>query len=439
MWAGLVAVIVSLAGMATLASGPLTRPATAGVATAGIAGTASQHFKPGTLPTAASSPLAAAAGVRVEADDRYEDLLLEVRSGDTLDKLFREYDLHLGDLSLLLENATARHYLQTLRPGDRIAVRHEAGRIFDLEREIDITKALQVVRAADGLTYVADVRRLPLERRQNEVAGRINRSLFEAASDAAVSEQLILKLAEMFAWDIDFVRDVGAGDSFTVIYDELWRDGRKLAEGDIVAAEFINRGSRYTAVRFDSGDGSTDYYSADGQPLRKAFLRVPVSFTRISSNFNPSRRHPILNSIRAHRGVDYAAPRGTPVKAAGDGKIIFRGWKSGYGNTVILQHGRGITTLYAHLSAFARDARYGSRVRQGETVAYVGATGLATAPHLHYEYRRNGVPLNPRTVDLPRAEPLKGTQLTAFLNSAKPLIHRLESRRALLAANQYTP
>ena len=187
---------------------------------------------------------------------------------------------------------------------------------------------------------------------------------------------------------------------------------------------------------FEEADGRTAYYSTDGRPMRKAFVRVPVAFTRISSKFNPNRRHPILNTIRAHQGVDYAAPTGTPVHASGDGKVIFRGWKSGYGNTLILQHGGNITTLYAHLSRFAKTSAYGSKVRQGEVIAYVGATGLATAAHLHYEYRKNGLHLNPQTVILPPAEPLRGAELMAFQTTAQPLLARISTRQTALAANR---
>jgi murein DD-endopeptidase MepM/ murein hydrolase activator NlpD len=263
--------------------------------------------------------------------------------------------------------------------------------------------------------------------------------LFEAASTARVSERVVMKLADVFTWDVDFVRDISQGDSFAVVYEELWRDGQKLGEGEVLAAEFINRGRRFTAVRFDDGKSRPAYYTADGRPMRKAFVRAPVAFTRISSGFNPRRRHPILNTIRAHQGVDYAAPSGTPVIAAGDAKVIFRGWRGGYGNTVILQHANGVTTLYAHLSRFGKAARYGARVRQGEVIGYVGATGLATAAHLHYEYRKNGVHLNPRTVTLPDAEPLRGSQLTAFRTDAAGLLAQLEERRTVLAANNIGP
>ena len=188
-------------------------------------------------------------------------------------------------------------------------------------------------------------------------------------------------------------------------------------------------------MRFVDEDGVSDYFTPEGNSVRKAFIRAPVDFTRISSNFNPNRRHPILNTIRAHRGVDYAAPRGTPIKAAGDGKVIFRGVKGGYGNTVILQHGGNITTLYAHLSSFAAKARAGARVRQGETIGFVGATGLATANHLHYEYRLNGVHRNPRTVPLPQAEPIERKYRDAFLAAVPEILAELEQfKRTQLAA-----
>ncbi|MEO8224808.1 MAG: peptidoglycan DD-metalloendopeptidase family protein, partial [Gammaproteobacteria bacterium] len=263
-------------------------------------------------------------------------------------------------------------------------------------------------------------------------------SLFEAAQESRVSEKLIMNMARIFEYDIDFVRDIGAGDQFALVYEELWRDGTKLGEGEVLAAEFVNRGARYTAIRYDDAGGRPAYYTHDGQPMRKAFVRAPVAFTRISSGFNPGRLHPILNTIRAHQGVDYAAPKGTPVKASGDGKIIFRGWKGGYGNTIILQHGGNVTTLYGHLSRFGSRS-YGSRVRQGDVIGFVGATGLATAPHLHYEYRKNGVHLNPSTVILPNAEPLRGQELTAFRSAAQPLLQRLESPGSMLAANQLQP
>lgn len=378
-------------------------------------------------------PAAVAIAPAVPAGPVREETELRVARGDTLDSLFRSAGLSIVDLARILDLPEARRNLRLLRPGDVLAVTHEGDHILAIRREVDLATAFEIVAEADG--YRADLVRLPVEHRQVVAGATITRSLFEAAADARVSDRVVMKLANVFTWDVDFVRDISEGDSFAVVYEEIWRDGQKLGEGEVLAAEFINRGRRYTAVRFDDGSGRPGYYSGEGRPMRKAFVRAPVAFTRISSGFNPRRRHPILNTIRAHQGVDYAAPAGTPVMAAGDAKVIFRGWKGGYGNTVILQHANNVTTLYAHLARFGKSARYGARVRQGEVIGYVGATGLATAAHLHYEYRKNGVHLNPRTVTLPDAEPLAGARLTAFRSEAEGLLGRLEARRTVLAAN----
>jgi murein DD-endopeptidase MepM/ murein hydrolase activator NlpD len=384
-------------------------------------------------PVATARPAPAAVVTALPPVDPIEELELAVQPGDTLDSLFRDANLSTVDLAEILQLDLGRKYLRVLRPDDVLMVRHNGSTILQLHRELDFRTELQVQR--DGTGFHASVVELPLEHRIVMAAGRIRSSLFEAAQESRVSEKLIMKMANIFEYDIDFASDIGAGDEFAMVYEELWRNGTKLGEGEVLAAEFMNRGARYTAIRYEDADGRPSYYTHDGQPMRKAFVRAPVSFTRISSEFNPARRHPILNTIRAHEGVDYAAPKGTPVKASGDGKIIFRGWKGGYGNTIILQHSGNVTTLYGHLSRFGGRG-YGGRVQQGEVIGYVGATGLATAPHLHYEYRKNGVHLNPRTVILPNAEPLRGQELTAFRTSAAPLLQRLEARNTMLAANR---
>jgi murein DD-endopeptidase MepM/ murein hydrolase activator NlpD len=249
--------------------------------------------------------------------------------------------------------------------------------------------------------------------------------LFEAGSQAGISDKLTMDLAGIFEWDIDFIQDVREGDEFTVLYEEVWRDGVKLRNGDIIAAEFVNQGKSYRAARYRDANGRSNYYTPDGHSLRKAFIRAPLNFTRISSNFDPSRRHPILNTIRAHQGVDYAAPVGTPIRAAGDGKVIFRGVQGGYGNVIILQHGGNITTLYGHMSRFA-NKRVGARVAQGEVIGFVGQSGLATGPHLHYEYRINGVHRNPRTVSLPPADPVPAEFQEDFKATTATLWRQLE-------------
>jgi murein DD-endopeptidase MepM/ murein hydrolase activator NlpD len=239
-----------------------------------------------------------------------------------------------------------------------------------------------------------------------------------------------LKLANVFAWDIDFVLDIREGDRFTVVYEQIYQDGRYLRDGEVLAAEFVNGGRTYRAVRFMDDAGHTGYYTPDGKPMRKAFLRAPVEFTRVSSVFNPRRLHPILNLIRGHMGTDYAAPIGTPVHAAGEGRVSFRGQRGGYGNAVVLSHSNSVSTLYGHMSRFAKNIRIGSHVQQGEIIGYVGMTGLATGPHLHYEYLIDGVHKNPQTVQLPGADMLGADALILFREASTPLLATLSAPQA---------
>ena len=221
---------------------------------------------------------------------------------------------------------------------------------------------------------------------------------------------------------------------FRSIYQEDFLDGEKYRDGAILAAEFVNRGESFRAIRYTDATGRADYYSPDGKSVRKAFLRSPVDFRRISSKFQKSRWHPVLGKKRPHRGVDYAASTGTPIKAAGDGKIILRGRKGGYGRTVMIEHGGGIVTLYGHMSRYASKQRHGTRVKQGQTIGYVGKSGLASGPHLHYEFRINGSHRNPLTVKLPSAAPIAKKYRSDFQEKTAPLVARLEILNKTLVA-----
>jgi len=349
------------------------------------------------------------------------DLLVE--RGDTLDRLFRRNSLNLGDLAAMVALPEAAAHLKLLKPGDAIQVTHQDGRVLSLNRELGPIDLLNIAKTPEG--FSARTIERAVETRLVGAHGIIEASLFEASVKAGISDVITMNMAGIFQWDIDFIQDVRVGDSFTVLHEELWRDGVKLDDGRIVAAEFINRGDAFRAARFQDASGRWDYYTPEGRSVRKAFIRAPVDFTRISSNFNPNRRHPVLNTIRAHRGVDYAAPTGTPVKAAGDGKVDFRGKHGGYGNAVILQHGGNITTVYGHLSRFGTP-RIGSRVKQGDVIGYVGQSGLATGPHLHYEYRIGGVHRNPRTVELPAADPVPAEYHTDFQVATAKLWRQLD-------------
>ena len=367
----------------------------------------------------------------------YDKLTLKVGRGDTMEKMFRRNKLDVAELFAIARLDAAGNQFRRIKPGDLFEVEHDNGSIVSLYSKLDLTSALQVTRSADG--FSAEIVERPIELRKRFAYGVIQSSLFESAAQAGLSDKTIMNVAGIFAWDVDFILDIREGDNYYVQFEEIWQDGEYVTDGEIIAAEFNNNGRQIQAIRFKDKNNSTDYFTPTGDSVRKAFIRAPVDFTRISSNFNPKRRHPILNTIRAHRGVDYAAPRGTPIKAAGDGKVIFRGTKSGYGKCVILQHGGNITTLYAHMSNFNAKARLGTRVRQGQIIGYVGKTGLATANHLHYEYRVNGVHRNPRTVSLPDAEPIAAEYRDQFLAQAGPILDELEQfKRARLASVAYS-
>lgn len=354
-----------------------------------------------------------------------ETLAVKIKSGDTLDRLFRRHKLSVADLAVMLQLKEARNGLSKIKPGDVIEIRHRGEQVLDLTRRLNEELSLRLVRRDSG--YAAEFLAHPVERRVAHANGELETSLFEAGTEAGMSDTLTMNLAGIFAWDVDFALDIRAGDEFSLVYEEIWQDGQRLRDGEILAAEFVNQGEVFRALRFEDPQGRVDYYTPEGHSVRKAFLRSPVDFRRVSSNFNPNRLHPILKTRRPHRGVDYAANRGTPVKAAGDGKVIFRGRNGGYGNTVILQHGGNITTLYGHLSRFAKKAGRGSRVRQGQVIGYVGSTGLANGPHLHYEYRLNGVHRNPRTVPLPEADPIPKEYRTQFEEAIRPLVAQLDA------------
>ncbi|RDS79609.1 peptidase M23 [Dyella monticola] len=351
--------------------------------------------------------------------------VVAVHPGQTLADIFQSQGLSLADLQRVVDNAgDAKSALHHIRPGqefDFLIGSHGNLEGIRFDKDESTRAIIRLDSATPSMTTVARA----VETREQIAHGVIDDSLFAAANKAGLSNAMVIKLADLFKYDIDFVQDLRVGDSFTVIYDTVYRDGTYLHEGDIVAAEFINQGQRYTAYRFKRPDGSFGWFSEDGRPLQKSFLRIPVDFTRISSPFSAARMHPILGLMRAHKGVDYAAPTGTPIHAAGDGVIKFRGWMNGYGNFVIIQHNAHISTAYGHMSRFATE-HVGQHVRQGDVIGYVGMTGLATGPHLHYEFRVDGVQRNPQTVTLPKPEPLPAVQLAQFKSTVvKPQLARL--------------
>ncbi len=375
------------------------------------------------LPSGAQAD-AAIAALAAEVGGEPEWRIAEVRPGQTLSDIFREQGLSPNDLQRALDAQKDATALRLIRPGNVFAFDIDSsGTLRAMRFDRDDSTRITLNFSTDGVVEASQDR--AVERRVQIAHGVVRSSLFEAGDQAGMSDLMVLKLANAFAYDIDFAQDLRVGDSFSAIYDQVYREGERLRDGDIVAATFVNQGKRYTAIRYTNLQGETLYYTEDGRPLRKAFLRTPVEFTRISSRFSAGRMHPVLGKMRAHRGVDYAAPTGTPIRAAGDGKITFRGWQNGYGNVVILQHNGRYTTLYAHMSRFA-NAKVGQRISQGQVIGYIGMTGLASGPHLHYEFRLDGKHRDPLTVTLPKEEPLPASELARFKARISPLLARLK-------------
>ncbi len=353
---------------------------------------------------------------------------LKVKSGDTIGALFARHGLSDADWREIMRLGGDTGSLAHIRAGESLQVKQDkSGKLLELRHPINEERSLHVTRQAGmfrARTVTAEI-----ERRTTYRVGVINEStssLFLAGQEAGMSDRVIMQLFDVFRWDIDFAQDIQPGDRFSVVYEEVYRNGEKLRDGEILAAEFINRNKPLRAIAFADDAGRVDYYTPKGDPMHKAFIRTPVAFSRISSRFG-FRRHPVLNRIRSHKGVDYAAAQGTPIKATGDGRIIHRGRKGGYGNTVMIQHANGIVTLYGHMSRYANNQHVGSRVKQGQLIGYVGSTGLATGPHLHYEFHVNGVHQNPLSVKLPNAEPLNPRKLVAFRQKAAPLVAQLDA------------
>lgn len=360
-----------------------------------------------------------------------------IKAGDSMSAIFSKFNLALSELNQIIQSDTLGKAFVAISPGQTLQIKTNLnGQLEQLIYELDGIETLIATRNSDHF----EIEKLSKEVERKTVSAQavINNSLFLDGKNAGLSEKTVMQLVDIFAWDIDFALDIQEGDQITVLYEKLFVNGHEIDTGDIIAAEFINRGKAHTAVRYEDNAGNRSYYSPDGQRMQKAFLRTPVDFARISSHFNLHRKHPVLNKIRAHKGVDYAAKPGTPVKSTANGKIIYRGWQRGYGRVVIVQHGKKYSTLYAHLSRYKKGHRIGSNIRQGEVIGYVGSSGLATGPHLHYELRVNGVHRNPLTVRLPDTTPIDQSLFADFKQQTQPLLSQLEQAKATsLAKSEY--
>ena len=354
-----------------------------------------------------------------DSDDQW--ISVTVQSGQTLDSIFRQQGFSASTLHNLVRLDDNTRKLTKIRPGDVFEfVKDDNGGLLRMRYAMNEAQHLLVSNESDALHAYIQEREILKE--IEEAEGIISSSLFLAAKEAGLSDAMTMELANVFGWDIDFVFDIREGDRFFLVYEKLYRDGEFLRDGAILAATFVNQGERYRAIRHETEFGS-DYYDDDGRPMRKEFLRAPLNFAYISSGFNPRRFHPILKRVRPHNGIDYYAPRGTPVYAAGDGTVIRSAFSNANGHHVFIQHSESIETRYLHFTN--RAVKEGQRVKQGQTIGFVGSTGLASGPHLHYEFLLNGVHRNPRTVPLPKVEQLDQESLANFQQIAAPMLTRL--------------
>ncbi|WP_328188867.1 OapA family protein [Marinobacter sp. OP 3.4] len=350
---------------------------------------------------------------------------MDVESGDTLSTLFNEAGFNDGLMLSVIHGDGDAEKLQHLYVGETLAFGTSPdGELEKVRLERNRLESLVIERTDDG--YAGEIVMREPEPRVAFASGEIEGSLYLAGKEAGLDDRITMELAGIYGWDIDFVYDVRKGDTFEVVYEELYLDDEKIDNGKIIAARFVNRGREVIALHYTDSNGESDYYTPDGDSMRKAFLRTPIN-ARVSSPFNLQRRHPVLDVVRPHEGTDYAAPTGTPIKAAGDGRVSFAGWKGGYGRTVVLSHGDNITTLYAHMSKLGKGINSGTRVEQGQTIGYVGASGMVTGAHLHYEFRVNGVARNSRTIDLPEANPVPESEMARFKAATQQQIAQLNT------------
>jgi murein DD-endopeptidase MepM/ murein hydrolase activator NlpD len=334
-----------------------------------------------------------------------------VKRGETMYDIFQKYGLDIQELLRLREASAGIHRLRNIVAGKPYKIELAPDNsVLSLTYQIDDDVLLNVTRFDPE--FRAEKIAIPYEKRERNLGGIIENNLYEALGNDGESALLAYALSDIFSWDIDFTTDLRKGDNFRLVVEELWLGGGFNRFGEVLAAEFVNDGTTYRAFRYEAPDGRTGYYDEEGKSLKRSFLKAPLNYRRISSGFSRRRFHPILKIYRPHHGVDYVAPRGTPVSALGDGTVRFAGWKGANGKLVVLSHPMGYKTYYGHLSRIARGIRPGVRVRQEEVIGYVGSTGRTTGPHLHFQMNRHGRLLNPLTVNLPRGRGIP-TQLLA--------------------------
>jgi murein DD-endopeptidase MepM/ murein hydrolase activator NlpD len=376
----------------------------------------------GASPTAVARP-PATAPENLAVEGKWAEI--KVRKGDTLSDILKQAGHDDGEITRVVQTNPEARALYQIHPGQILRLRADAsGRLQELSLDMDLGETMRLVRAGPQFDVIKETRQF--ETRIAHITGTIESSLFEDGQEAGLADALIMKVVEIFGWDIDFALDLRRGDSFSVIHEEKYWQGQKIADGPILAAEFVSQGKVYRAIGYHDASGFTSYYTPEGMSMRRQFLRTPVEFSRITSRFSSGRFHPILKTWRAHNSVDYGAPVGTPVRATSMGKILSLGLKGGYGKCIIIRHGGAYSTLYAHLSRFNTNIRVGSYVEQGQIIGYVGQTGLATGPHLHYEFQVNGEHRNPLTYKFPGSTPIAAENRQDFERTAQIRMAQLD-------------
>ena len=364
--------------------------------------------------------------------------LIHVTRGQTLGSLFHDLNIPASTMHRILAHPGSRDALTRLKPGTELGFDlpvHASGRpgtlrTFRFER--DANHRVELTLAGDKVTEKVIVR--PTESRTVVLSGTVGKSLYHSARKLGLGGSHIDTLTDdIFKYDIDFDSDVGADDRFSVVVEQTWREGELINTGPVLAATFTTNDKLHTGFRFARGGGKPEYFTGEGRPLKKTFIRMPIPYARLTSGFG-SRKHPVLGRLRMHKGVDYGASTGTPIMAAGDARVQFVGWKGGYGRVVVLDHGRGYSTLYGHMSRFAK-AKAGQRIAQGTVIGYVGASGMTTGPHLHYEFRVNGVHRNPLSITMPPPEPLNGAALAQFRQQTGVALARIRKVENIIYAD----
>ena len=360
-----------------------------------------------------------------EPQARTTEQVISIAPGENLSTIFAKRDLPPGELQRILDSGPTAERLHRVYPGHKLTfVTDEAGNLLRFVYSSGPLEKLVFERTGESYSGRKEIKEPT--RKVVFSSTEIRHSLFVDGQRAGLEDALIMRLEKIFQWDIDFLLDIRDGDQFSILFEELFLDDQRIDTGRILAAEFVNQGKSHRAVLYSDAKGIEEFYSPEGESMRKAFLRAPLAFTRVSSNFNLRRHHPLFKTSMPHRGIDYAAPVGTPVRAAGNGTVRVAGRTTPNGNYVVLRHGQTFETKYLHLSRIARGIREGTRVTQGKIIGYVGATGYATGPHLHYEFLVNGVHQNPRTVELPKAEPIPASERVRFEQSTALILAQLD-------------